>query len=431
MTPKTFQTTIISFNSLNFNVKLVFIFSLLQSLGRGIWMGNVLSNWIYLIAGESNILLGLTSAITGLAMTMTVMPAGVLSDRLKRQTILRGASFFGFLGLSFAILAESLEMIFLALLFWGLFQGINRPSVESIFADSVESGNRSKVYAWVHLTRQFGMATGPFVNIGLFFILGDVWELPILKAVMIVGILISMTSLIILLLFRDDRSLGLSSERLEIEDLQGNVLHKNGLVDLSQKTGLKTHQLIIIIMLISNLIIGFGAGMTIKFFPIFFKEIYSLLPIAVQFIMGFTSIFTGLASIAAQKVSVKMGRAEIIFFVQGIATLCLFVISLYPIIEILIPIFLVRGSLMNASQPLSRSILMDVVPKNHRGKINSLQALAWGLFWNVSAAIGGFLIGSDNNFRLCFLITTGVYVLGTAPILLLIPLVGREKNNFS
>ncbi|MHA1330214.1 MAG: MFS transporter, partial [Candidatus Hodarchaeales archaeon] len=192
-----FRSAITTFNSLNFNVKLVFVFSLLQSLGRGIWMGNVLSNWIYLIAGESNILLGLTSAITGLAMTMTVMPAGILSDKLKRQTILRGASFFGFLGLSFAILAESLEMIFLALLFWGLFQGINRPSVESIFADSVESGNRSNVYAWVHLTRQFGMATGPFINIGLFFILGDVWELPILKAVMIVGILISMTSLIV------------------------------------------------------------------------------------------------------------------------------------------------------------------------------------------------------------------------------------------
>ena len=84
---------------------------------------------------------------------------------------------------------------------------------------------------------------------------------------------------------------------------------------------------------------------------------------------------------------------------------------------------------MNASQPLSRSILMDVVPKRHRGGVNALQALAWGLFWNASAALGGFLIGPTNNFQLCFIITGAVYVLGTLPILVLIPLVSRERKS--
>ena len=104
-------------SGMNYNVKLVFAYSFFQSLGRGIWMGNVLSNYIYLIAGESNELLGLTSAITGLAMTMTVIPSGYLSDRIQRRYILRLASAVGFIGLIIAFLAQSLEMIFLALLF--------------------------------------------------------------------------------------------------------------------------------------------------------------------------------------------------------------------------------------------------------------------------------------------------------------------------
>lgn len=83
---------------------------------------------------------------------------------------------------------------------------------------------------------------------------------------------------------------------------------------------------------------------------------------------------------------------------------------------------------MNSSQPLSRSILMDVVPKRSRGKINSVEALAWGLFWNVSAVLGGILVGPTLNFRLCFIVTTGLYVIGTLPVLLLIPLVAREKS---
>ena len=97
-----------------------------------------------------------------------------------------------------AILANSIEYIFVALLFWGLFQGMNRPSVESVFADSVPSGGRSEIYAWVHLVRQFGMAVGPLVNILLFILLGDVWELDVLKGVMIFGIILSIISLLVL-----------------------------------------------------------------------------------------------------------------------------------------------------------------------------------------------------------------------------------------
>ena len=84
---------------------------------------------------------------------------------------------------------------------------------------------------------------------------------------------------------------------------------------------------------------------------------------------------------------------------------------------------------MNAGQPLSRSILMDVVNKKNRAKWNSLEAIAWGLFWNVSAVIGGYLVGDVEpyNFRLNFLVTGGIYILGLIPIIFLIPLVGKER----
>ena len=415
---------------MNYNVKLVFAYSFFQSLGRGIWMGNVLSNWIYLISGESNELLGLTSAITGLAMTMTVLPSGFFSDRTEKRYILRLASVVGFMGLVVALLAQSLEMIFLALLFWGLFQGLNRPSVESVFADSVESGARSEVYAWVHLVRQFGMAIGPLVNIVLFLFLGDVWDLGVLKGVMGFGILISMISLIFLALFDDRKSLGEESDRIvEVipQELNNDSLNNNK-NNTNNNSKYDKALIIIFVLMISNLIIGFGAGMTIKFFAVFFMTIYALAPISVQLIMAGTAILTGVTSIIAQHLSLRNGRAAMIFIVQGIATICLFIIATYPPIFILVPIFLARGSLMNASQPLSRSILMDMVPKKHRGSVNALQALAWGLFWNVSAAIGGFLIGPTNNFQLCFIITAGIYVIGTLPILILIPLVSREKS---
>ncbi|MDP8269132.1 MAG: MFS transporter, partial [Candidatus Tenebribacter davisii] len=273
----------------------------------------------------------------------------------------------------------------------------------------------SGIYAKIHLVRQIAMASGPFLNVILFILLGDKWDISILKNVMLIGIIISLASTFILFFFRDDRSMGTESESLILTSNENNA----------DQT--KLAKRIPILLVTSNVLIGMGAGMTIKFFPVFFRSIYNLQPISVQLIMGTTAIFTGIFGILAQRLSLKKGRATMIFVVQFSATLCLIAIGFYPAVLLLIPLFILRGSLMNAAQPLSRSILMDVIPKRNRGKWNSVETIAWGLFWNASAVVGGFLIGS-NNFQRCFFITAGIYLIGTIPILMLIPLVNKETN---
>ncbi|KQC06441.1 MAG: hypothetical protein APR54_01645 [Candidatus Cloacimonas sp. SDB] len=417
------------FKELNPNVKLAFVFEALQSFGRGIWMGNILSLYIILFSENangifgltSNELLGITAGISGISMTLFVFPAGYLADKFPRDRMLKLAALIGIIAMGFLAVAGNIILIMIALFLWGIFQGVTRPAFESILADSLPSGYRSGIYSQIHLVRQFAMASGPFLNVLLFLFFGDFWEISILKTVMLVGIIISLFSTLILFLFRDDRSMGDDSESIyENQKNNGTDLQINDKLNRNKRK-------IPILLVTSNIIIGIGAGMTIKFFPVFFRSIYSLQPIAVQLIMGFTAIFTGLTAIIAQKFSLTRGRAEMIFTVQIIATSCLVLISFYPALYLLVPLFILRGSFMNAAQPLSRSILMDVVPKRHRGKWNSLETIAWGLFWNASAVIGGFLIG-NNNFRLCFVITSAIYFVGTIPILLLIPLVHKEKN---
>lgn len=389
-------------------------------------MGNILSLYIVLFSEEaggifgltSNELLGITAGISGVAMTVFVFPAGALADKYRRDVMLRIAAFVGVAGMLVLGFAGNILLIFIAMFLWGAFQGISRPAFESILADSLASGSRSGVYSKIHLTRQGGMALGPFLNVALFMILGDRWDISILRSVMLVGIFLSLISAVVMFLFRDDKSMGDESESLFTFDIGGGEGDSERLSRLAGKIPL--------LLVASNVVIGMGAGMTVKFFPVFFRDIYYLKPISVQLIMGATFIFTGYFGIVAQRLSLKKGRAEMIFTVQFLATLCLAAIAFYPPLLVLVPLFVMRGSLMNAAQPLSRSILMDVVPKKHRGKWNSVETIAWGLFWNASAVVGGFLIG-ESNFRLCFLITAGVYAAGTVPVLFLIPLVHRER----
>jgi len=199
-----------SFKSLNHNVKLILLFTFTQSIGRSIWMGNVLSTFIYLLSNSSNEILGLASGATGITMTIVVFPSGYFADKIRRDWMLRLAAIFGIIGIGFLFFANSITMIFIALIIWGLYQGITRPSLEAIFADSVQSGTRSYIYSWRQLIGQIGMALGPFLNIILFLFLGDVWELNVLKLVMGFGLIFSFGSLIMMFFFSDQKSLGTS-----------------------------------------------------------------------------------------------------------------------------------------------------------------------------------------------------------------------------
>jgi len=423
--------------SMNYNVKLIFGYFSLNSLGRGIWMGTALSMYIYLLAGEiegglwglsQSVILGLTAAASGITMTIFVFPAGYFADRFRRDIIMKIAGVIGIAGLAFVAFGNSFVYIFIALACLGMFNALVRPSIEALFADSVVSGYRSKIYSWAHLVRQLANALGPFIGAILFAIFGNDWNIQIIKNVMYVGFGITFLSIILLYFFKDDRALGDDSEEIaeevteEVEEQQ----HKSRLT--LNVDSHRAQKLIPILLISANLIIGVGAGMSIKFFPVFFSENYLMTPIWLQILMGVTSLATGLLGLFAQKISLKLGRVQTIFLVQFIATACLAVMVIYPPLGFLIPLFILRGSFMNAGQPLSRSILMDVIPKKRRGVWNSIEAIAWGLFWNASAVIGGFLVGSNNNFNLCFSITTFVYIIGMIPVILLMPLVGKERE---
>lgn len=89
---------------------------------------------------------------------------------------------------------------------------ILNPSIESLLADSVESGKRSKLYSIQYSLQNFGDACGPLVTIILFLIMGDNWNLNDLNIVIYLGISLGCVSIFLLFFVRDKYSLGKSSE---------------------------------------------------------------------------------------------------------------------------------------------------------------------------------------------------------------------------
>ena len=412
----------------NPNVLTFYAFNTVQALGRGIWMGNILSLYIVILAeaGQAqllgltpNELLGTTSAVTGVAMLLTSVPAGLLADRWSTRGVVLIAAILGVAGLLVLGLGTDLAAIVIGLSLWGMFLGASRPAAEAILANSTRSGDRSLIYSRAHLLEQIGMGSGPLLNVVLFWVLGDVWDLAILRRVMHVGLLVSCGSALIALAFRPQHTLGAESESLTHRD--------DPAADRTPDRYARLRPWIPYAFLASSFIIGSGAGMTVKFFPVFFRNVYGFQPVAVQLVIGSGLLLTAAATWLAQRVSRRRGRGELIVIVQALAIVCLVGMAAYPVAAIAVPLFLARGALMNAATPLSRTIVMDYVPRRRRAVWSSLQTIAWGLFWNVSAMVGGFLVGQD-NFRRVFLVTAVVYVVGAGIIVPFVPAVHRETQ---
>lgn len=85
-------------------------------------------------------------ALPGLPQLLAAVPAGICADRYRRDTMLRVAASIGLvagLTLAAAVYFQASVWVFVvAMGLIGTYKGVNNVGIESIFADSVQTGKR-------------------------------------------------------------------------------------------------------------------------------------------------------------------------------------------------------------------------------------------------------------------------------------------------
>jgi predicted MFS family arabinose efflux permease len=162
----------------------------------------------------------------------------------------------------------------------------------------------------------------------------------------------------------------------------------------------------------------------------FFKDEVGLTPVHVNILYCCVPVGLSLASVACQRASRVLGRVQAmaLFKICGIALLYVMAClpSLWTAPAYIVPIYLARTCIMNATYPLQKSILMDYVPKRSRAKWNSFEAVT-SFGWSGSAALGGWLI-QQYGFDLNFTVTATLQLAAWCVMLLLLPLVPRQEG---
>ena len=198
---------------MNWNVRLAYIQSIMSAIGFGI-VQTAFAVYVTNGLGQPNVVLGNLFTMSGLASTIFVFPSGWAADKYRRDILIRISVFFGLLSqitLFYAITlppsGNVLPLLFLAQGLGGLGWGLSGPASQALLADSIEPGNRSKIFANMHFVNLVAAAIGPFLAALLSYFFGDVWEIELLRPILMVGIVAAGVSYTSILFVSDKKAL--------------------------------------------------------------------------------------------------------------------------------------------------------------------------------------------------------------------------------
>jgi len=223
--------------ALNYNVKLALLFTFASTAARQIWAFVTLSLYLKSLTG-TNFSVGLSEGIQGGLQALTAIVVGWYVDRARRDTGMKVAGSIGLVAIAVTLFTLSVSdntidslfmvhsadatatdrFIFMtaALSFWGMYQGVWNTVLETIYADSITTGNRSDFNTRKFMLLQAASIVGPVIALCLFLYEGDTWYHMTLRLVFIVGVCLCAPGAVMLFFFDDDKALGDESEAVSV-----------------------------------------------------------------------------------------------------------------------------------------------------------------------------------------------------------------------
>jgi MFS family permease len=458
------------------NVSLTLIFTFCAFAGRSIWSQSVLATFVYLLADNNPEAVGFITAVMGISQLVASFPSGLVADSYRRDTMLKVASGIGVVAIITTLFVCSRHVrgggdkhhmhysyLVIALGIWGCFWGVANTSLSALFADSIPTGQRAKYFTQRSILTTIGNTSGPLVALTMFLFLGDKWTVTDCAVVMMAGQLICAPGMIILCMLNDDDAAvndvtihdetttaegsecnETAGENLTIEE-GGVVQDNNGrYLDSSEENvndddedesednqnhntsyyGLPSTRVIPVFVATTDLLSGLASGMSIRYFPIFFVNNLHLSPVTVQIVYFLAPMTRAVLFYVANRLSKRFGRMRVTVAHKWIgislmlSMICAYIAGLSTYFVCIL--FILRTAFMNSTSALTRSMLMDNVPKTERGKWAALESV--NMFsWSGSAALGGILVGKIGILPL-FGTTAIVQFIATLPIIALFQL---------
>jgi len=446
------------------NITFILIYSILIFAGRSTWNQSVFAAFIFLLKDSDPKYVGLLNGIMGASQLLISFPSGIFADKYRRDSVLKIASGVGIVASASTIIASiklSFTGLAISLALWGIYWGISKPTISALFADSMKDGERSRYFTQRMIAQFCGSTAGPIVSLVMFSIIGDDWNVRECAIIMCVGNCLCIPAALLLCLLSDDNCMSESSDEGEesatesvaildriFTDAINDVSDRPEATESSSESinsrdtdsnevvredfdtyrasnrfwSIPETKVMPALVAAADFMSALASGLSSPYLPIFLLSNLELKPSQVQIIYIISTASLAIGSKVAHHGGKKLGRLLFTLISKwiGVSLMVAMIISYQSNISqtVVCALFILRMVFINSCAALTKSVLMDAVPKNERAKWSSLESV--NVFnWSGSAALGGILVSMD-GIIFNFFATAAFQLVATLPLAVLI-----------
>jgi len=139
------------------------------------------------------------------------------------------------------------------------------------------------------------------------------------------------------------------------------------------------------------LITSIGAGLIMPFMNVFFRVVHHQPDPVIGTLFAWGSLAMGIGLMAAPVLAERFGKIQVVVISQGLSVPFLILLGFSPWFWLSAGAYYVRLTLMNMSNPVYQTFVMESVEPEARATVASLTSMAWSFGWAFSPTISGEL----------------------------------------
>jgi len=354
--------------------------------------------------GYTPIQIGIILTFNTFIGALLMLPIGSLSDKYGRKKFIVLARLISSLAFIILTFFTGFFEILLAASLMGIAFANSGSSYMALLTEKSEESTRNTVFAFSSFISGVATSAGMLVGavppyLSKFFQLSLVNSYRVLYVIALIGSIISL---------------------LPILKIKESYRGHHGKIILFPKASKN-----VVIRLSVLGMIGLGAGVLVRIFPLWFYLRYNTNVNVLGPLFSITQFLTAVASLTTPSMAKVMGEIKTIVYTESTSIAILIAMPFMPLYYLAGVLYVLRSLLMNMSAPIQNSFIMSLIPENERALASSII----NFFDSLPRSFGPFISGlfiQLGYLNLPFFFTATLYSFSVAGFYILFR---RAKEN--
>jgi MFS family permease len=376
------------------NARMYLAFNFLVSLYVG--MANVIFNLYIIKLGYNEQFLGLIVSVTMIATGIFAFPAAQLCDRIGSKKSLLLSGILSAIALYLLYVLTSQEWLLILSLLSGIFSTVPTIIASPFMCENSTPEDRIYLFSFNFaifvVATVVGMAIGgylPQVWTALFGV--DSSSIVSYRYTLYASLIVAVLSIVPLAFLEERKKVSVA-----VPD------YKSMIIELAGSATVKR-------LVVISCLIGFGAGLIVPFFNVYFNKILSATPGQIGLIFALAQAFMAVGAMAVPYMVSKIGKVKTVSLTYVISIPFLILLAISTNLYVASAAYVLRMVFMNMSSPIYNSFSMEVVHEEEMASVSSLTSMGNYIAIAMSSYVAGVFM-TYGSYLLPYLATCVFYL---------------------